>query len=371
MQIIPIEISTLTPLWSGGVNRDCDRLHENGLIGSIRWWYEIFVRSLGGNVCDIISENRCNYEKNKTCCDVCKIFGCTGLSRQFSLRIQENETSKSPKFFIPSGRCHKGRNGKQDHVGGWHLPEGFMGNFSLDFISSNPDCMDVLNILLFMHNHTGFTAKANIGYGIFKINNLESLPQPAQQFNISRNPKTDYPILQNMFFLKVQIPKPDLFGLEEINRLKTRKVIWNDCKAEIKEEYRTELEKYLEDENILFLPTAPIIKNRLRKYKKNGNRIFDKDDILGTVRKSARSSKINISNLYPKDGDWEFRVWGWLDKKNLVSELHEFFKTKIPSIFGFKENDVQIQWREFSSSHDTFLKNETNFENYLRSLLND
>ena len=48
MDPLTIELKTLTPLWTGGVDKTCDRLHETGLIGSLRWWYEALVRGLGG-----------------------------------------------------------------------------------------------------------------------------------------------------------------------------------------------------------------------------------------------------------------------------------------------------------------------------------
>lgn len=35
-----IKLRTLTPLWTGGVGGTCDRVHETGIIGSLRWWYE-------------------------------------------------------------------------------------------------------------------------------------------------------------------------------------------------------------------------------------------------------------------------------------------------------------------------------------------
>lgn len=43
-----IKIQTLTPLWTGGVDGKMDRIHETGIIGSMRWWYEAIVRGLGG-----------------------------------------------------------------------------------------------------------------------------------------------------------------------------------------------------------------------------------------------------------------------------------------------------------------------------------
>ncbi|MBK9094822.1 MAG: type III-B CRISPR module RAMP protein Cmr1 [Anaerolineae bacterium] len=42
-----ITIRTLTPLWTGGVDGAMDRIHETGILGSLRWWYEAIVRGLG------------------------------------------------------------------------------------------------------------------------------------------------------------------------------------------------------------------------------------------------------------------------------------------------------------------------------------
>lgn len=107
--LLTITLKTLTPLWTGGVNGICDRLHETGLIGSLRWWYEALVRGLGGYACDPTSENlkaRCAYDCKayekaksdgeshddairaglKNVCPVCYVFGATGWARLFQLR---------------------------------------------------------------------------------------------------------------------------------------------------------------------------------------------------------------------------------------------------------------------------------------------
>lgn len=52
MSDLQITLKTLTPLWTGGVDQTCDRLHETGLIGSLRWWYEALVRGLGEHICN-------------------------------------------------------------------------------------------------------------------------------------------------------------------------------------------------------------------------------------------------------------------------------------------------------------------------------
>lgn len=52
MTNLTMTLTTLTPLWTGGVDERCDRIYESGILGSLRWWYEAIVRGLGGEACD-------------------------------------------------------------------------------------------------------------------------------------------------------------------------------------------------------------------------------------------------------------------------------------------------------------------------------
>ncbi len=113
----PLELTlqTLTPIWTGGVDATADRLHATGLIGSLRWWYEVIVRGLGGWACDPSSTDapdlRCEFDTKayqhakdekkasaealkeglKTVCPVCYLFGCGGWKRQFRLKVSASE----------------------------------------------------------------------------------------------------------------------------------------------------------------------------------------------------------------------------------------------------------------------------------------
>lgn len=94
MSDITLQIKTLTPIWTGGINRDMDRLHETGIIGSLRWWYEALVRGLGGYACDPTSDDRCVYnerEGERSICAACHLFGCTGWARRFRLEILDEQ----------------------------------------------------------------------------------------------------------------------------------------------------------------------------------------------------------------------------------------------------------------------------------------
>ena len=103
MTPMEIELRTLTPLWTGGVDQVCDRVHETGLIGSLRWWYEALVRGLGSYACDPTAEPKCSFGEEKYrksratderqrlreagLCDVCQAFGATGWARKFRLQV--------------------------------------------------------------------------------------------------------------------------------------------------------------------------------------------------------------------------------------------------------------------------------------------
>ncbi len=73
MQTLTIRLRTRTPLWTGGIDGSMDRIHETGLLGSLRWWYEAIVRGLGGWACDPTEGDRCPDRQGRYC-DVCKVF---------------------------------------------------------------------------------------------------------------------------------------------------------------------------------------------------------------------------------------------------------------------------------------------------------
>lgn len=80
-------LKALTPIWTGGVDRKSDRQVPTGLLGSIRWWFEVLVRGLGGAACDPSdTQLRCPDKRGRHCV-VCELFGCTGWARKFRLQV--------------------------------------------------------------------------------------------------------------------------------------------------------------------------------------------------------------------------------------------------------------------------------------------
>jgi len=100
---VEIKVKTLTPIWTGDVERESTKLRETSIIGSLRWWFEAIVRGLGGYACDPNSNGKCELDPRKlkkSCeskslqdaldeqiCPVCQLFGCTNWARRFRLEI--------------------------------------------------------------------------------------------------------------------------------------------------------------------------------------------------------------------------------------------------------------------------------------------
>ena len=56
-------------------------------MGSLRWWFEVLVRGLGGSACDPTHKDvRCPVPNGRHCV-VCELFGCTGWARKFRLMV--------------------------------------------------------------------------------------------------------------------------------------------------------------------------------------------------------------------------------------------------------------------------------------------
>jgi len=117
MKTLDVNIKTLTPIWTGGADRNSNRPRETSLIGSLRWWHEGIVRAMGGHACDATADDaskRCRFEqkKDKTfheasvkLCPVCRIFGCTGWRRRFRLEVTGLESQEL--FFVASSGIYE------------------------------------------------------------------------------------------------------------------------------------------------------------------------------------------------------------------------------------------------------------------------
>lgn len=114
MRDLKFNLKALTDIWTGGVEGRVGKLHLTGIKGSIRWWYEVLIRGLGYYACDPTDDSK-NYKcyeldvkklkKNQfvqeLICPACYMFGCTGWSGKFNLRITKTG-SDTPVSSLPN-----------------------------------------------------------------------------------------------------------------------------------------------------------------------------------------------------------------------------------------------------------------------------
>jgi CRISPR-associated protein Cmr1 len=93
------QLRALTDLWTGDVNGKPDHLITTGLLGSIRWWFEVLVRGLDVSACDP-TDTKC---EDRNHCVVCELFGCTGWARKFRFEVLDgNGNTKTDQIKGPS-----------------------------------------------------------------------------------------------------------------------------------------------------------------------------------------------------------------------------------------------------------------------------
>jgi CRISPR-associated protein Cmr1 len=176
MTTLTIHCETLTPIWTGGVGQESDRLHETGLIGSLRWWYEALVRGLGGYACDPTAEGRkCppyNPEVGKrSVCPACYLFGTTGWARLFTLRAAITSPEKTaPVRFVTSLGANRRWLGQIFPATEMSLP---YGNLDLSVVTRGEDDAYAIRQIAWtiatVAKHGGLGAKLQHGFGQIRL----------------------------------------------------------------------------------------------------------------------------------------------------------------------------------------------------------
>jgi CRISPR-associated protein Cmr1 len=370
---ISITLRTLTPFWAGGVEPGrMERVHETGIIGSLRWWYEAVLRGLGQKVCDPTADERCP-RKDGSCCDACWLFGTTGRSRHFRVRMEGGE----PLFYgndilLASGRLHPRRQGP-DRPGGWFLyGQALTGNLDMQItplFSTDEHIATLMVPLALIHRYAALGAKVSNGYGVVnvtRVNNEAFVISDAmlRRLPTGKNAPDTLPNLRDFFFAKVRFQEPGdnpdwwkaIPGIAEawkgtVETNGKRVGVFSQYNKNRNDELcRKARGKFGTLAQNGLLPLAPAVRNWLRFEWKSGLSEKDKHFLFGGVQplcplcyrpgfKLARSdqekqwcpkchgtfpkgkevsraaSKINISHAYRlNDGEWEFRIWGLIPR---------------------------------------------------------
>lgn len=294
-----VTLKTLTPLWTGGVETGrMDRVHETGILGSLRWWYEVIVRGLGGNACDPTS-HACLYDPDKTnqgICDVCRLFGATGWRRRFRLEI-EDETGPT---WVPPDRMLNIR--PPDRTRGWYLPPGRMGTLTLRIHGDGEACSRLAALFLFLEQWGNIGARPQLGYGVFGLLNRGDLSAQVAEYSRSRR----WPIAGDT---PAEDRHPDLrrFGFFRYRFQPDSSNWWTSVPG--LERVAAEVHPLVRTHNTA--PVAPALKNEWRFRRWQGSR-QEAQEIFGALRPERQRSKIGVSWAYPVKQAWEVRGWAWL-----------------------------------------------------------
>jgi CRISPR-associated protein Cmr1 len=397
------KIKTLTPIWTGNINRECETLRETSLIGSLRWWFEAIVRGFGGYACDPTSENgRCKYEgSDASICPVCQLFGCTGWSRRFRLEISNNNTEKIRKGIIVKVR-------EDENHKGWFLGNdssgGVLGEFSTKICGDFREYEDLIGLLLHISALWGFGAKTQDGFGICEFNGDYDFDKAISQiktlkYNNSKDDNLILPNLEDFFFAEIIIEgdieeniKNALEGKLYVKKRKNVPINIEKFLSYIPEEYKGK-----------FYPTAPLIRDWLRGLFRTKEFSDDlrhfllgfvsikgdptplcKEHLVHTVKENGKykcekcrkelnkneyfekmGSRIFVSHIYKFDNTWRFKIWGYIPKKLPNNEdngvdrdkVLEFLYEKINEdkefvdtleIDGLDKAKIKVNWYEIS-----------------------
>lgn len=329
-----VRIQTLTPLWTGGVQAGkVDRIHETGILGSMRWWYEAIVRGLGGDVCDP-SQAGCAFDEEKDnagLCDVCQVFGATGWKRRFRLIILE--TDISPDERVKNVYIKKGQ-----RTSAWYFPKEpndkpRSGKLTIQVQSLASDFSPevITGLIQFMADWAGIGARAQMGFGVIKLVQDRIDPQPFYDWLVQARGShmdTNLPSLQNIFLARISPKDRSTFEKNETFNLKydLRRLFAHDM--------------------------------RLRHFVMG----------TGTTRDGRMAAKVKMSRPY--NGGTEMRVWGWIPKELQSDENFKNQNAVVQDLHRHLNNKYTVQvWREMNSARDTVIPNNNDALAFLHSLL--
>jgi CRISPR-associated protein Cmr1 len=384
-----IQIKTLTPLWTGDAEGECNEVKETGIIGSLRWWYEALVRGLGGYACDP-TDSDCKFDYKefrktgkiqdglKDVCNVCRLFGCTGWSRRFQISIRNG---KPPYKGTLRVSWDKNRNK------GWYLGSGLYGTLYCDIVSPSEEYyQSVISLLEFLSQWGGIGAKTQQGYGAFLVENTKyglskiKLPETLVKEKRKRNfEQRHLSNIEDIFFCKIHstdflvesIPKTARFEFLEEGQKRPTASEKNENNGS-----RTQLENIGEEYG--FFPISPLLRYHVRRLFNNNKDL--RHFVMGFMSISGRhklrigkrihekmGSKMHISHLFKIKDGFEVKIWIWIPQfievgNAEITPFEEHFKAERNDILktvdgGIKDvctnilsmKDLTVSWWKFDS----------------------
>jgi len=348
-----LEMKTLTPLWTGGAEAGkVDRLHESGVIGSLRWWMETFVRGLGGQVQDPTQNERSSFDHKKDhkeddessiadkrallrdagLCDVSQIFGATGWRRRFRLVVQDGtKTDNAVSREIKAQRSYMDKDGRTRTPIWYFQNKPRSGKVVFQIQSLVPDFQaEVIGGLIqFVADWAAIGARAQMGFGVIgpvdgRVETRTLYDWLSATIGIRSYP--NLPSLKNIFLARIK-------------------------SKDMKQPF-TEISTF--------------------NLKYDLRRLFAGDEkvrhfIMGTVKDGRIAAKIKVSRPY---SDGLIRVWGWTPERATAYAGNWSRSTVVDQIYQHLNTNYTLEvWREMDSTRDNVAPSGKDAQRFLGSLL--
>ncbi len=312
----------LAPVWTGDAGGRGERTLETGLIGSLRWWYEAILRGCGFYACDPTAD-ACVYEDAHglvSICLACQLFGCTGYSRRFRLKV---EGGSGAGELLPVRLKNPG---VANHRG-WWVPRSVTGPFTLKILPLYPKSMDTggLSLTLALIERFGaLGAKTSHGQGVVRFGGLPSPPAVAEWIaglkqlpaKAAAGSQADMPDVRNLVGATISIAPP-------------QEAWWEAVPVR-------DLQAFRLSSTSRWVPTAPVIRAMLRAELR-GTSIHsnDRHRLMGTLQRwgdprpeikdrkdRPKGSDVFVTHAYRVDDAWRMRVFAFIPSGGGAADQH-------------------------------------------------
>ncbi len=305
MKSIEVKLRALTPVYTGGIDGKSEQLHSQGLLGSLRWWYEAILRGQGLRACDP-SRHSCLYDPKSSrspkeqLCEACQVFGATGYARRFRLDVISQDTPAWPSReqalnIRPYGRTR-----------GWYLNPGLVGAETLRLSGAETEVSHLLALLSFLEQYGNIGAKPQLGHGVFRIEDAPPIGNDANSlvFPTGYQSVGELPDLRTFTFFKFRFnPQSSAWWTQVpgLRELRSRREDWAIVEKQAAQG---------------MVPVSPALKNHIRYGQQWSPSVAVW--LFGTLRGNERiRSKISFSWAYRMDSGWEIRGWLYLPQDQI------------------------------------------------------
>lgn len=220
IKTVRFELKTLpgSGIWTGGSDHTTmTSIKGSSLLGGMRFWTEAFLRSFGHEVCDCTDDKKEVYGQEKDVCAACHVFGCTGLARAFTLRIEPEgnvqggqKIGKCIPIFEKEKKCY------------YSFSQGWRGSLALSLSCRRPlswplsrekgeVCLppEMLPAVFLMLEYGALGALDQYGCGLVRMTNREALSAAVKEAALpvegQAKPGAGFADLKDFYFFKGKI----------------------------------------------------------------------------------------------------------------------------------------------------------------------